>query len=233
MTEKQDAGQGISKIIAALCKAQSSFDVIPKTKDASIKGETRGGKAYEYNYKYADLPDILNEVRPKLNKQDITLMQPVYQRDEWLVIKTLLIHTSGETLDSGIMPAAPLNAGLTQQKILGAVTYARRIQLCPMIGISAEEATSSNEEEDNDPVTVTIDKPKPVKRTPPPPPGGDAGQLFFNPEEFLEDIETQFIAAGKDHEALNEIWIILDGEDRLVGPDLTRAKVLAAKYLGE
>lgn len=236
---------GFTKIVEALCKAQSDFKPIEKKRKAKIEGKTQSGSAYSYTFNYADLSDILNTVRPILSQHGIAIVQPVYQVGDYIMIQTWLIHTSGERLESGEMPAAPLNAKLSQQKIGGAITYARRMQLAPMIGIVAEETTDSEGEEDTDEVRVAASanrkrsaaSPKPTvgkekkKLAVPAPPPEDAADPYFNPEEFLSDIEDQFIAAGQDRDALNEVWLLLDGEDRLVGPDKDRANTLVSRYL--
>lgn len=84
---------------------------------------------------YFDINALLGIVKPILNKHGIVLMQPLTHIDGKQAIKTMLIDTNGETMESVI----PIPEALDAQKLGSAVTYIRRYSLQSMLGIEAED----------------------------------------------------------------------------------------------
>lgn len=121
---------------AALARAQKAFPSIKKTKTATVKGQTKAGKNYEYDYKYADLADILSAILPCLAAEEICLRQPIRRVDGKMYLVTEIHHSSGQwDRDDGI-PLAPNN----DPQMFGADhSYARRQGVCGMTGAAPEE----------------------------------------------------------------------------------------------
>lgn len=115
----------IDKIAAALAAAQGELTNPPKTKTANL------GK---YKYRYADLAEIIEHVRPVLAKHSLAVVQ-LTVADSRNVLVTRLIHASGQYLES----TYPLPTQAAAQDMGSAITYARRYSLCAILGIAADE----------------------------------------------------------------------------------------------
>lgn len=90
-----------------------------------------------FSYRYAALPDILDQVRPVLARHHLALLQSVVQEAPGTIgVITRLQHSSGRYQDFGplVLPAAG-----DAQSVGGAITYARRYALCTVLGIAADE----------------------------------------------------------------------------------------------
>lgn len=130
--------RSVGKIAAALAKAQAEFKPVPKNKTAKVtpRKRTDGSTPQPYEYKYADLADILSMALPILAKNEIAIMQPTTRKDGKLLICTHLIHSSGEFLKSD---GLTLPEGLAPQEFGSIVTYWRRYDLAAMCGIAPDE----------------------------------------------------------------------------------------------
>lgn len=127
-----------------------------------------------YGYKYAPLNDVLDKARPVLARHGFGMTQLVSTSGvDKIIVKTVLIHESGEYISSEMeLPPTDVKGTVQIQKMGASITYARRYQITAMLGIAGEEDTdgvtqgserSPNQERRKEP-------PKPTaKRTPPPP----------------------------------------------------------------
>lgn len=129
--------ESFGKIAEALADAQGEFPVIEKSREATVKGRTKAGQEYSYDYKYADIADVLHAVRPVLAKNKIAIIQPTVLRGGNIFIVTRLVHASGEWLECEY-PVTRYQEE-RHQAMGGALTYARRYSLCTLIGVAAEE----------------------------------------------------------------------------------------------
>jgi len=119
----------IKNIAVALGKFQNECPAIEKSK----KG---------YNYKYADLPAIIETISPILEKNGLAFTQLISGDHETVIVSTFLIHCeSGETLDTNISGNVSENKGkMTNIQAQGSViTYLRRYSLAAMLGIVTDE----------------------------------------------------------------------------------------------
>lgn len=124
----RDARPAGPSIVSALAAAQAEFPPIPKNHEAD---------AGSYVYKYADIADVLAAVRPVLGRHGIALVQSTRATDSpgRLILDTVLMHDGG-TISSEF----PITVGgLDPQKVGAVMTYARRYQLCSILGIAAED----------------------------------------------------------------------------------------------
>lgn len=112
---------------AALVGAQGEFGKIPKGKVA---------KAGSFSYSYADLADVLEQVRPVLAKHGLGVVQDVTNADGAIHLTTELIHVSGESRTFGPLT---LHAGDSPQSMGSAITYGRRYALMAALGIAADD----------------------------------------------------------------------------------------------
>jgi hypothetical protein len=127
-------------LAAALAAAQGELRNPEKGKTAKVKGKTKTGQNYEYEFKYADIGDVLEAVLPVLSRHGLALVQPTRIGDGAIFITTRLLHTSGEALESDY-PVCSLNG--EHQKMGAAMTYARRYALTSLLGVSAVEDTDA------------------------------------------------------------------------------------------
>lgn len=132
----------IDAVSGALAKAQGEFPPVEKRKTAKLKGESRSGRAYEYEYKYADIADVLAAVLPVLSRNELAIIQPTVVESGAVYIRTRLAHKSGQWVESDY-PVCSVNGD--HQKMGAALTYSRRYALCSLLGIAAEEDTDGQD----------------------------------------------------------------------------------------
>lgn len=109
------------QIAAALVKAQKAFG-------PALKTHTNPA----FKSKYADLAACVEAVIDGLNQNDIALTQEVDPHDRGVMVRTRLIHASGEEMTFGWMfvPAVKQDA----PGFGSALTYARRYSLMAAVG---------------------------------------------------------------------------------------------------
>jgi hypothetical protein len=121
-----------SEIAAALVAFQAECNDVAATSTATVP--TKGGG--QYSYKYADLSTVLAELRPKLERHGLAILQSPTSAGADVGVRTLIVHKSGEFIDAGtvLLP-------MTQQTPQGAgacITYARRYALGALAGIATD-----------------------------------------------------------------------------------------------
>lgn len=94
--------------------------------------------------KYADLAAVCDYAYPILAKHGLAISQPAVLINEKQYIKTMLLHTSGEYLESHW----PIT-GVKQQELGSAASYARRYSLTSIIGLSASGEGAVDVEDDD------------------------------------------------------------------------------------
>ena len=112
-------------IFAALAAAQ--MEMGPALKDSANPA---------FRSKYADLASVMQACMGALNKHGICVMQPTGEDETGRFVRTILAHTTGETVECRV----PLIVGKNDMQGYGsAVTYARRYGLMSMAGIAPED----------------------------------------------------------------------------------------------
>jgi len=124
-----------SESIQNLAKSLANFQ-------SEIKNPTNTANNPFYKSKYAPLSDILNDVRPVLTKNGLSIIQAPSGDGENVVVTTLLMHESGEWLESD--PLILKAEKLTAQGAGSVITYARRYSLSAVLGISSEDDDDGN-----------------------------------------------------------------------------------------
>ena len=116
----------MKNIAAAFVAAQKDFN--PAIKDATNP---------HFRSKYADLAACVNAVIDALNANGIALIQKTHESDNGVIVETVFVHESGETMDCGRLhvPADKQNP----QGYGAALTYARRYSLMASCGIAPED----------------------------------------------------------------------------------------------
>jgi hypothetical protein len=127
------SSEQIGELSSALVKALGEMTDVRKGREAKVP--TKAGSSY--SYKYADLADTIQSVRPTLALYGLAVMQNVSTGNPDLVlISTTILHTSGQwiTFDPLALPA-----GRTAQETGSAISYGRRYHLLASLGLAAED----------------------------------------------------------------------------------------------
>lgn len=90
-----------------------------------------------YRNRYATLDSILDEVRPMLSEQGLSVIQMPSGENGLLKLSTMLLHISGEWIESDPIVMQPTKND--PQGIGSSTTYARRYGLCSFLGLSTGE----------------------------------------------------------------------------------------------
>lgn len=121
----------ISKLAVALVKAQSEITAISKD-----------GKNPHFKSKYATLDNIIDETRPVLAKHGLAILQMPGGDGENVIMRTLLMHESGEWLETEPLVMRPVKND--PQGIGSCITYARRYSYSALLSISTDEDDDGN-----------------------------------------------------------------------------------------
>jgi hypothetical protein len=115
----------LDQLAPALIAAQSDLLHIVKSK--------KGGHGT-----YAPFPDVIEHVRPILNRHGLALTQhPIPGPDHGVTLQTMLVHTSGQTLaDGGMFLPAPK---LDPQGFGSAHSYLRRYGVLSILGVATDD----------------------------------------------------------------------------------------------
>jgi len=115
------------KISAAFVAAQA--ELVNPHKNKTVKTGT-------FQFDYADLASILDQVRPVLARHGLAISQSIGGEHGVVTVTTTLHHTSGESIQWGPLPGP---SGPDWKTLGGAITYARRYALTAALGLSADD----------------------------------------------------------------------------------------------
>lgn len=121
-----ETSPSISKVATALVKAQGEMS--KASKDATNPF---------FKSKYADLNSIREACIPALNSNGISILQPIIQEGGKNYVRTLLLHESGEFLDS--FTEVVCSKQNDAQAFGSALTYARRYGMQSMVNVGSED----------------------------------------------------------------------------------------------
>lgn len=110
---------------------------------AFVKAQTAFGPALKtsanpfFKSKYADLSVVIEAVIDALHANDIALIQNCHESESGVIVETVFLHSSGETISCGKLsvPAAKNDP----QGYGSALTYARRYSLMAACGVAPED----------------------------------------------------------------------------------------------
>ena len=124
-----------SESIQNLAKALTAFQ-------REVKNPANTAINPHFKSKYAPLNEILNEVRPILAKNGLSVIQSPSGDGDKVIITTLLMHESGEWIEA--CPLVLKTDRPTAQGAGSAITYGRRYSLAAVLGISSEDDDDGN-----------------------------------------------------------------------------------------
>lgn len=121
---------GIDKLVDALAKAQAEFD--PVLKDSQNPA---------FRSRYADLASVIRATQKSLSKHGLVIIQfPVtIVAEQQAGVRTILAHSSGQSIESTYMLPAVMHSNFTAQSVGSAITYARRYSYQAAIGVAGED----------------------------------------------------------------------------------------------
>ena len=116
----------MKQIATALLKAQSE-----------MSNPKKGATNPFFKSKYADLNAIRESVIPTLNANGISVLQPIVHVDSKNFVKTILLHESGEMLES--LTEIVYNKVNDAQAQGSGISYARRYSLQSFVCVGADD----------------------------------------------------------------------------------------------
>ena len=123
--------ESIKEIAAALAKFQSE-----------VKDPTRNGENPHFKSKYVQLDGLLAAVRPILANHGLSLMQSTGGDGVNISVSTLIMHTSGEWIETEPLVLKAQQA--TPQGAGSACTYGRRFSLSAALGVAWDDDDDGN-----------------------------------------------------------------------------------------
>lgn len=120
----EPASDSVAKIATALASAQ-----------AEIEGAHKDSENPHFRSRYADLASVVAACRP-LSAHGIAFVQMPRAEGGRCYVRTILIHTSGESLASELSVKMDKE---TVQTLCSCITYLRRYGLMAMAGIAPED----------------------------------------------------------------------------------------------
>lgn len=168
----------LDKFYDALAQAQATYPPVEKRHTAKV---VKNG-VHLYSFNYADLADVMNAVRPALNKNGIAIQHfPLLKNSGMLYIVCRLAHKSGQWIEAEY-PAAGIGDSINHQTMGGGVTFAKRQSLCAVAGVAAEEDIAIADADDGADIETPRERPpersaaQPPRRQQQPPPRREANR---------------------------------------------------------
>jgi len=130
--------ENISDLAQALNKCQ-----------VELKDVFKGTQAY--NYMYATLSEVYDEIRPKMTLHGLALThEKSFNRlENTIELNSLLMHTSGEWIEyHGSLPFASINKMNDFQASGSGFTYLERYQTSAIFAITSDEDSDAQGEQD-------------------------------------------------------------------------------------
>ncbi|HDR8155588.1 TPA: ERF family protein [Bacillus cereus] len=121
----------ITELAKALVKFNSEVNKIAKDADNPF-----------FKNNYATLDTIIDEIRPILSKHGLSIMQIPSGDGQNVTLKTLLLHESGEWIESDELTMKPVKND--PQAVGSCITYARRYSLAAFLSLNTGEDDDGN-----------------------------------------------------------------------------------------
>jgi hypothetical protein len=123
----------IGKLAAALANVQGEAITVDATETATVKGKTKDGREYSYQYSYATLADVTEAVMPHLGKNALAFVAWTQHTPRGFALVYQLVHESDEWIGGEwTLPDDD------PQAIGSEITYARRYCLQALTGVAAK-----------------------------------------------------------------------------------------------
>ena len=141
------ASESLNELAGALCKAQ-----------AMLRGAVKDSTNPHFKSRYADLASCWDACREALAANGLSVVQLPEGDGSVVTMTTMLIHTSGQWVAcTGTFKPTKADP----QGLGSCITYARRYQLCAIVGISPEDDDGNAASEPVKPQAKPERKPEP------------------------------------------------------------------------
>ena len=134
---EQQSSAELHELAKAFSAAQAEMPLISMDKQVSFKN---------VQFEYASLSNIIASTKPVLSKHGLSILQFPSTEESKVVVKTMLLHTSGQFITTTITGRA---AKTEDPKDLGSmITYLRRYAYGSVVGIALDgdyDATTISE----------------------------------------------------------------------------------------
>jgi hypothetical protein len=124
-----------SETIAELAKALSAFQ-------AEVKQPTKDKENPFFKSRYVDLESVVQSINSIANNHGLSFIQYPLNQDNKVGIVTIILHSSGEFIESEPIFATP--AKPDAQAAGSIITYLKRYSLSAMFGITSDEDDDGN-----------------------------------------------------------------------------------------
>lgn len=176
----------IGELVAALAKAQGEFTSVVKDNEAKIRGTSKGGKDYEYGYKYADLASVIAAVRPALSKHGIALVQlNSADLERQTAAVTTYLHCGEQFISESVEASAVGQTGFHVQSIGATWTYLRRYSLQSICGLASEDDDGASVATNSGPIQPkqqsSQQAPPAIQKAAQPAPPAPVGKFLLDP----------------------------------------------------
>jgi hypothetical protein len=123
----------IGRLAAALAAVQTHAVTVQATETATVRGKTKDGRDYSYDYSYADLADVNEAILPKLGENGLAFIAWTQHTAQGFALVYQLVHESGEWIGGEwLLPKGDA------QTVGSEITYARRYCLSALTGVAAK-----------------------------------------------------------------------------------------------
>ena len=178
----------IKELAAALAKAQ-----------AELRNPPKDSVNPHFKSRYADLATVRDAVIPVLARHGLAVLQLPCEMDDAPSLTTLLMHTSGEWVETCVKLRP---AKLDPQGIGSALTYHRRYDLQSLAGVAADDDDDGN----------AASQPARQQPQPAPRPASEAGPEKLN-NLALRAKRAMELGACKDMAGLNAATEFIKDDD--------------------
>ncbi|MFS0878303.1 ERF family protein [Solibacillus isronensis] len=124
-----------SETIIELAKAMATFQ-------SEVKQPTKDGKNPHFRSTYVTLDGVVSAITETASKHGLSFMQFPINQENKVGVKTLVMHTSGEFIESEPVFATPMKQD--PQAAGSVLTYLRRYSLSAVFGITSDEDDDGN-----------------------------------------------------------------------------------------
>lgn len=153
---------GLSKLYAALSKAQAKIEAPVKNRKVDFKD--KNGRQVKYSY--ADLADVMSAIKGPLAENGLAILHQLNFAEDGYFLVTTLGHESGESIATFYPLPNPLTSSIRAQEFGSALTYARRYSVSSLVGIASEEDDDGQIAADTTPPPKKPDS-RPIPKAPP------------------------------------------------------------------
>ena len=141
----------VNELAAAMAKAQ-----------AVIRNPAKDKTNPHFRATYADIESGLDVIRPALSSHGIAFFQATDVVDDAVILRTRLIHLSGQWLESSY-PVGKLGP---HQQMAAALTYAKRQALFALVGVHGEDEDDDGQTAGNADIRQSSAPAQPAKPSP-------------------------------------------------------------------